>query len=37
MQHRWLEVKNTVIFIAICAGILVVGAIVEVWLINLGI
>jgi hypothetical protein len=37
MQHRWLEVKNTAILIAICAGILIVGAIVEVWLINLGI
>ena len=37
LQHRWLEVKNTAILIAICAGILIVGAIVEVWLINLGI
>jgi hypothetical protein len=37
MQHRWLEVKNTAILIAICAGILIVGAIVEAWLINLGI
>jgi uncharacterized membrane protein SpoIIM required for sporulation len=35
LQHRWLEVKNTAIFIAFCAGILIVGAIVEVWLINL--
>jgi hypothetical protein len=34
-QHRWLEVKNTAILIAICAGMLIVGAIVEVWLINL--
>ena len=37
MQHRWLEVKNTAILIAACAGILIVGAVVEVWLINLGI
>jgi uncharacterized membrane protein SpoIIM required for sporulation len=36
LQHRWLEVKNTAILVAICAGILIVGAIVEVWLINLG-
>jgi hypothetical protein len=37
MQRRWLEVKNTAILVAICAGILIVGAIVEVWLINLAI
>jgi predicted nucleic acid-binding Zn ribbon protein len=37
MQRRWLELKNTAILIAICAGILIVGAIVEVWLINMGI
>lgn len=37
MQRRWLEARNTAILIAICAGILIVGAIVEVWLINLGI
>ena len=37
LQHRWMELKNTAILIGICAGILIVGAIVEVWLINLGI
>ena len=37
MQRRWLEPKNAAILIALCAGILIVGAIVEVWLINLGI
>ena len=37
MRHQWGELKNTAILIAICAGILIVGAIVEVWLINLGI
>ncbi|MGD0451040.1 MAG: stage II sporulation protein M [Candidatus Bathyarchaeia archaeon] len=37
LQHRWLEVKNTAILIAVCAGILIVGAIIEAWLINLGI
>lgn len=36
-QRRVLEVKNTVILIGICAVILIVGAIVEVFLINLGI
>jgi uncharacterized membrane protein SpoIIM required for sporulation len=34
MQHRWLELKWTGIFIAICAGLLAVGAVVEVWLIT---
>jgi uncharacterized membrane protein SpoIIM required for sporulation len=37
MQRRWFEPKNAAILIALCAGILIVGAIVEVWLINLGI
>ena len=37
MQKRWRELKNTAILIGICAVILIVGAIVEVWLINLGI
>jgi uncharacterized membrane protein SpoIIM required for sporulation len=34
MQRRWLEIKNTVILVGICAAILIVGAIVEVWLIT---
>ena len=33
-QRRWHELKWTVIFIGICAGLLAVGAVVEVWLIN---
>jgi len=37
LQKRWRELKNTAILIGICAAILVVGAVVEVWLINLGI
>jgi uncharacterized membrane protein SpoIIM required for sporulation len=37
LQRRWLELKNTAILIGICAAILIIGAIVEVWLINLGI
>ncbi len=37
LQRRWLELKNTAILIGICAAILIVGAIVEVFLINLGI
>ena len=37
LQKRWLELKNTAILIGICAAILIVGAIVEVWLISLGI
>jgi len=35
LQKHWLELKNTAIFIGICAAILVVGAVVEVWLISL--
>ena len=34
MQRRWLTLKSTAILIGICAGILIVGAIVEVWLIT---
>ena len=34
IQRRWLELKNTAILIGICAGILIMGAIVEVWLIT---
>lgn len=34
MQRRWLELKNTAILIAICAAILIVGAVVEAWLIT---
>jgi uncharacterized membrane protein SpoIIM required for sporulation len=37
LKRRWGELKNAAILIGICAGILIVGAIVEVWLINLGI
>ena len=37
MQRRWLELKNTAILIGICAAILIVSAIVEVWLITIGI
>ncbi len=36
MQHRWMELKNTAILIGICAGLLIVGAFVEAWLIGLG-
>lgn len=36
LQKRWLELKNTAVLIGICAAILIVGAIVEVWLINIG-
>jgi hypothetical protein len=35
LQQRWLELKNTAILIGICAGILIVGALVEVWLISI--
>jgi peptidoglycan biosynthesis protein MviN/MurJ (putative lipid II flippase) len=34
MQRRWLELKNTAILIGICAAILIVSAIIEVWLIT---
>jgi uncharacterized membrane protein SpoIIM required for sporulation len=37
LQRRWRELKNTAILIGICAAILVIGAIVEVWLISIGI
>lgn len=37
MQRRWLELKNTAILVGICAAILIVGAVVEVWLISMGI
>jgi|WetSurMetagenome_2_1015567.scaffolds.fasta_scaffold97208_2 uncharacterized membrane protein SpoIIM required for sporulation len=36
LQKRWLELKNTAILIGICAAILIVGAVVEFWLISLG-
>jgi hypothetical protein len=32
-QRRWGELKRTGIFIAICAGLLALGAVVEAWLI----
>jgi uncharacterized membrane protein SpoIIM required for sporulation len=34
-QRRWRELKWTGIFVGICAGLLVVGAVVEVWLITI--
>ena len=34
MQRRWHRLKWTGIFIAICAGLLAVGAVVEVWIIT---
>jgi hypothetical protein len=37
LQLRWNELKNTAIFIGICAAILIVGAVVETWLISIGI
>ncbi|MCW4028506.1 MAG: stage II sporulation protein M [Candidatus Bathyarchaeota archaeon] len=33
-QGRWRELKWTGIFVGICAALLIVGAIVEVWIIN---
>ena len=35
MQRRWHELKNTGILIGICAALLIVGALVEVWIITL--
>ena len=37
MQRRWLELKNTAILIGICAAILIVSAVTEVWLISIGV
>jgi uncharacterized membrane protein SpoIIM required for sporulation len=37
MQRRWRELKNTGILIGICAILLAVGAIVETWLISIGV
>jgi hypothetical protein len=34
MQRRWLELKNTGITIGICAALLIIGAIVETWMIT---
>jgi hypothetical protein len=36
-QRRLLELKNTAILVGICAAILIAGAIVEAWLISIGI
>ena len=36
LQWRWLELKNTAILIGICAVVLVIGAVVETWLISIG-
>ena len=37
MQKRVWELKNTAILIGVCAGLLAVGAIVETWLISIGV
>jgi glucan phosphoethanolaminetransferase (alkaline phosphatase superfamily) len=37
LQGRWLELKNTAIQIGVCAAILVVSAIIEAWLISIGV
>jgi len=37
IQGRWMEVKNTAILIGICAAILIVSALIEAWLVSLGI
>lgn len=34
LQRRWRELKWTAMFIGICAGLLALGAVVEVWLIS---
>jgi uncharacterized membrane protein SpoIIM required for sporulation len=34
MQRRWRELKNTGILIGICAALLIIGAIVEAWIIT---
>ncbi len=34
MQRRWRELKWTGMFIGICAGLLAIGAVVEVWIIT---
>lgn len=36
-QKRYRELKNTAILIGVCAGLLVVGAVVETWLISIGV
>jgi hypothetical protein len=36
-QGRWIELKNTAILIAICAAILAASAVIEAWLVSLGI
>jgi uncharacterized membrane protein SpoIIM required for sporulation len=37
LQGRWQELKNTAILIGLCAILLFIGAIVEIWLISIGI
>jgi uncharacterized membrane protein SpoIIM required for sporulation len=37
IQQRWGELRNTVILVGVCAGLLAVGAVVETWLISIGI
>jgi lipoprotein signal peptidase len=37
MQRRWRELRNTVILVGVCAGLLAVGAVVETWLISIGV
>lgn len=37
MQRRWSELRNLAIQIGICAGILAISAVIEVWLISIGV
>ena len=37
LQGRWRELKNTAILIGLCAILLLIGAIVETWLISIGV
>jgi hypothetical protein len=36
-QHRWMELKNTAVLIGICAAILFGSALLEAWLISIGV
>jgi len=37
LQRRWLELRNTAIQIGMCAAILILSAVIEAWLISIGI
>jgi len=37
LQGRWHEIKNTAVLIGLCAILLLIGAIVETWLISIGV